>query len=93
VKTIHFKLNQEMEFDQELIDDAPNQGRFDEYAEYLLSSFDVQVDLNESVKYLRSTGGWEDSELQDIELNKARLLWIALLDCKEQSTNYWYMGG
>lgn len=92
MKTIHFKLNQEVEFDQELIDDAPKQGRFDECAEYLLESFDVQVDLKESVKYLKSTGGWTSDELQDLELNKARLLWLALLDCKEQGTTFWYMG-
>ena len=89
---IIFKLHKETEFSQDLIDDAPRQGPFDDYAEWILSTFDVQVSLDDSIKYLKTLGAWSLDELQDLETNKARLLWIALLDCKDQETNFWYMG-
>lgn len=92
MKTLTFKLHNEIEFPQELVDDAPKQGPFDEYAEHILSTFDIQVTLDDSISYLKRLGAWELSELQDLELNKSRLLWIALLDCKENGVNYWYMG-
>jgi ABC-type enterochelin transport system permease subunit len=50
------------------------------------------VSLEDSIKYLQTLGAWEDTELQDLEENKMRLLWIAILDCKENNTQYWYMG-
>lgn len=91
-KKIVFKYCKETKFPKKLVDDAPNQGQFDDYAEYILSTFDVQVSLEDSIKYLRLCGAWKLDELQDIELNKARLLWIAIIDCKENKTIYWYMG-
>lgn len=92
MKTLKFKLHSEIEFPQDLVDGAPTQGPFDSYADEILQDFHVEVSLADSIKYLKSTGGWEASELQDLETNKARLLWLALLDCKENESTFWYMG-
>lgn len=89
---LSFKLNQETKLPKRVIDDAPMQGPFDDYAEYLLGIYDVQVSLADSIEFLRRYGAWEDSELQDLETNKARILWLACLDCKERETRYFYMG-
>lgn len=87
-----FKLHHEIEFPQGLVDCAPLQGPFDNYAAQILEQYDVRVSLKDSITYLKRLGAWDDSDLQDLELNKARLLWVALLDCKENEVNYWYMG-
>jgi hypothetical protein len=89
---IIFKLHDETELPQEIIDDAPSSGRFDEFADYILKTYDVQCSLEDSIKYLKTLGAWELDELQDIDLNLSRLLWISILDCKENETQYWYMG-
>ena len=93
MQVLKFKLHGETEFPQDLIDDAPSQGQFDDYAEYVLETYDVQVTLDDAIRYLSGYGAWEDKELRDdIELTKARLLWLSILDCKENNTNYFYMG-
>lgn len=90
--TIVFKLHNETEFPQSMVDDAPLQGPFDDYADCILSSYNVEVSLSDSIKYLKGVGAWDTEELQDLETNKARLLWLALLDCNENETNLFYMG-
>ena len=90
--TISFKFNSETELPQDMIDGAPSNGPFDSYAEDLLDTYDIDVTLADSIKYLKEFGVWELDELQDIELNKARILWQACLYCKEEKTQYFYMG-
>lgn len=90
--TITFKLHRETKLPRQVIKDAPSQGAFDDYAESLLESYNIDVSLEDSQTYLKRLGAWEEHELQDLELNKRRLLWIACLDCKEEKTQYWYMG-
>jgi hypothetical protein len=90
--TLKFALHRETTFPQSLIDDAPSQGAFDGYAEDILTHCDVQVSLADSIAYLKRLGAWDDSELQDLRLNKMRLFWISLLDCQDNDTCYWYMG-
>lgn len=92
MKTIIFKYNHETSFPKEVIDKAPLSGPFDEYAEYLLNTFQVELDLNESIKYLKNYGAWTLEEMQDLETNKALMLWLAILDCKENKTTYFHMG-
>jgi hypothetical protein len=89
---ITFKLNQEVFIPKSVIRDAPEQGRFDEYAEWILENYRVEVSLEDSIKCLKGYGAWNESELQDLNANKSRLLWIACLDCKENKTCFWYMG-
>jgi len=92
MKTIEFKLNEETELPQEIIDDAPSCGPFDEYAEYLLKNYNIVITLEDSIDFLKDYGAWEKDELQDLETNKARILWLACINCKENNTNYFYMG-
>jgi len=87
-----FKYGEEIELPQDIIDDAPSQGAFDDYADYLVNRFDVRCSLKDSIKYLKRYGAWDLDELQDIELNVKRIFWTACLDCKENNTNYFYMG-
>ncbi len=91
-QVIKFILYQETRLPKEVVADAPRRGRFDDYAEYLLAAYDIQVTLSDSIRYLQHVGAWEDSELQDLDTNKARLLWLACMDCKENNTHYFYMG-
>jgi len=37
-----FKYGEEIELPQDIIDDAPSQGAFDDYADYLVNRFDVR---------------------------------------------------
>jgi len=92
MKTLIFKINTDIELPQNIINDAPYQGPFDDYAEYLLETYNIEVSLDDSIQYLKEYGAWTLEELQDLELNKARILWLACLNCKENNTNYFYMG-
>lgn len=92
MKTLTFKLNEETEFPQDLIDDAPSQGPFDEYAEYIIENFHIEMSLEDSIKFLKEYGAWDNEELQDLDRNIERVLWLSILDCKENNTNYFYMG-
>lgn len=89
---IMYRLHCETEIPCELIEEAPDSGPFDEYTDYILSRYEVDVTLEDSIAYLKRLGAWDTEDLHDLELNKARLLWISILDCKEQQTTYWCMG-
>ena len=91
-KVINFEYGSEVELPGKLIREAPASGRFDDYAKYLRTVLDVRVTLEDSQKYLKHVGAWEDDELQDLDDNIDRLLWIAFLDCQERETTFWYMG-
>lgn len=90
---IEFKLNAEVELPKEMIYSVPEQGRADDAVEAILRDYDIKVTLEDSIKYLKRIGDWTVDELQDLEANKSRLVWLACLDCQEQDTNLWYMGG
>jgi len=89
---IVFKIHTETELPQNFIDSMPRQGQADETCETLLKEYDIDVSLEDSTKYLKSLGAWDNEELTDLELNKMRLIWIACLDCQENETNRFYMG-
>jgi len=91
-KTIIFRLNQETKLPKKVIDEAPSTGKFDDYAEYLLETFDVECTLSDSIAYLKGVGAWTLDEMQDLETNKGRILWLACLECKDENTTYFYMG-
>lgn len=91
-KTIKFELHKETKLPKAIVKDAPSQGPFDSYAEWILDNYNVEVSLKDSAECLKSYGSWNEEELSNLEDNKARLLWLACLDCKEQETLYFYMG-
>jgi len=65
-------------------------GSCDAGIEELLMLLPIKKQLNNIdpkiiAKELRETGGWEDSELQDHEQNKRRLLWLACGDIEDET--------
>ena len=91
-KKLVFKINSETKLPWKVIEEAPRQGPFDDYADYLLATFDVQCSLDDSILYLKEFGAWEITEMLDLETNKGRILWQACGYCREEKTNYFYMG-
>ena len=89
---LRFSLHKGTEIPQDVIDALPKFGAADCIIGELRETVDVDVSLEDSREFLRSTGGWEDSELNNLDENKNRLLWIACLDCRENETTYFYMG-
>jgi hypothetical protein len=90
--TIEFKLHQETELPQDFIDSVPRSGRADEAVKYIQYDYNVECDKEDLIKFLKSYGAWESSELQDHNDNIDRLIWLACLDCQENETTYFYMG-
>lgn len=92
MKKINFKINTEIKLPREFIVGMPSSGPADEYVKGLLEEYNVVCSVKDAQQCLKSTGGWTLDELQDHDVNLARLVWIACLDCQEQETNYFYMG-
>lgn len=91
-QTIEFKLHTEIELPQDMIDSVPSQGQADSAVADILDMYHIEVSLKDSIAFLKGYGAWDDSELQDLERNKERIVWLACLDCKENDTQYFYMG-
>ena len=78
------KLFDEMpSYPKSLIKDAPSQGRFDDYARYIVQSYNIKADHHFIRRYLKDCGAWEESELLDNDANISRFLWITILNAKE----------
>lgn len=90
---ITFKLHAEVELPDDFINSVPMSGPADNAVSELREVYDVECSLDDSKEYLKTYGAWSDEELSDLDSNIDRLIWIACLDCQEQKTNYWYMGG
>lgn len=91
-KTIEFKLNEETELPQEVIDSIPMSGQADNAAAELRQDYNFDVSLDDSIKFLSSYGAWNKEELQDLDSNIDRIIWLACLDCQENNTTFFYMG-
>ena len=91
-KTIVFKINEETALPWAFIDSVPSQGRADDAVMELLEYWTVEVTLQDSIKYLNTFGAWELDELQDLDRNTERIVWIACLHCQENKTQFFYMG-
>lgn len=50
---------------------------------YIVAQF-RKLDANTIRNELKSVGAWDDSELQDIELNQKRIVWIAACNISEE---------
>lgn len=92
MKTLSFKLNNETRLPRKIIQDAPKSGAFDGYADFVCQKFNIEMTLQDSISYLKEFGAWSIEELQDIEANKRRVLWQAVMYCHEQNTSFFYMG-
>jgi len=79
------------DFPRGLIADMSRPGPVDAAATRWVNSGMVRVDDKNAMRiFLKEEGGWNDRELQVYEHNLARLLWIAVMDIKENGE--WYFG-
>ena len=91
-KKLRFRYGKETKIPRVILKDAPRSGPFDDYGASILADYDIDVPLEDSIKYLKNIGCWEPEELQDLEANKARLIWLSVMECLENKTNLFYMG-
>ena len=71
------------EYPSEVIEDAPKQGRFDDYADYLVESFEIEADHEMIRCCLKGFGAWTEQQLQEDEANVKKFLWLTILNAKE----------
>ena len=67
----------------DIIEDAPISGPFDDYAEFLVNNFEIHADHAIIKRYLKECGAWSKEELENIDDNVKRFLWITILNEKE----------
>lgn len=67
----------------DIIEDAPLSGPFDDYAEFLVNNFEIQADHAMIKRYLKECGAWSKEELENIDDNVKRFLWVTILNEKE----------
>lgn len=91
---INIKYNDFTEFPQEWIDSIPKQGAADTAISQIMLHNTVKCNRTAAIRYLANIGFDESEELEQEsdETLISRVLWIALLDCRENDTNEWYMG-
>ncbi len=94
MRFLTFELNKETRIPRALIEAMPESGPADETVDWALNRYTVLCKREHAMKYLASTGAWTREEMisEDLSLLHGRLIWLATLDCKEQKTNYFYMG-
>ena len=90
--TIKYELNKEIELPQDFIESIPMQGQADTFVAEVKQDYIVECSLEDSKAYLKNFGAWSDDELNNLDSNIDRLIWISCLDCQEQKTTYFYMG-
>jgi hypothetical protein len=90
--TLNFKLNGETYIPKRVREAVPLSGAADNAIAEMRRHVTVNVSLADSIAFLKSYGAWELSELQDLDSNIDRLLWLACLDCQENGSAYFYMG-
>lgn len=88
------KWNDFTEFPQDWIDSIPKQGAADTAISQIMMHNTVRCNRVAAIRYLANIGFDEPEELEQEtdETLTSRVLWIALLDCRENDTNEWYMG-
>lgn len=68
----------------DIIEDAPVSGPFDEYTEFLVNNFEIQADHAMIKRYLKECGAWSKEELENVDDNVKRFLWLTILNEKER---------
>ena len=91
---ITIKSNDFTEFPQDWIDSIPKQGAADTAISQIMMYNTVKCNRKAAINYLAGIGfdDFEELEQEDDETLTSRVLWIALLDCRENETTEWYMG-
>lgn len=91
---LQLKPNDFTELPQDWIDSLPAWGPCDNAISDIMRFNKVECDRKAAIRYLANIGYNEPEELEQEsdETLISRVLWIALLDCRENDTNEWYMG-
>ena len=88
------KPNGVTELPQDWIDSLPSWGACDNAMAEIMEWNKVNCDRFAAIQYLVDIGyaEREDLESEDDYTLTQRVLWIALLDCRENKSTEWYMG-
>jgi hypothetical protein len=88
------KPNGVTELPQDWIDSLPSWGACDNAMFDIMEWNKVDCDRSAAIQYLVNIGfsEREDLELEDDYTLTKHVLWIALLDCRENKSTEWYMG-
>ena len=91
---VTIKPNDFTEFPADWIDSIPTSGPADTAISQIMMYNTVKCDRTAAINYLADIGFDEPEELQQEsdETLTSRVLWIALLDCRENESTEWYMG-
>ena len=91
---VTIKPNDFTEFPTDWIESLPSWGACDTAISEIMMSNTVKCDREAAINYLAEIGYDEREELEQKsdESLTSRVLWIALLDCRENETTEWYMG-
>jgi len=91
---VTIKPNDFTEFPTDWIESLPSWGPCDNAIWDIMRFNTVVCDRAAAIRYLAGIGYDEPDELElrDDEELTSRVLWIALLDCRENDTTEWYMG-
>ena len=88
---ITFKQHDFVTLPQEWIDSMPRHGACDEAIAELMSSHTVNCERDDSLRYLMSIG-FDGIEQDDSDSLTSKVLWMALMDCRDNNSTEWYMG-
>lgn len=91
-KTIKFELNKETKLPKVVIEAIPQSGAADDAVRDLRREYNFECSLQDSIEFLKRYGAWNNEELQDLDDNIDRIIWLACLDCRENNTTWFYMG-
>ena len=88
------KHNDFTELPQHWIDSLPSWGACDNAMAEIMEWNTVECDRSAAIQYLVDIGfaEREDLEQEDDYTLTQRVLWVALLDCRDNESTNWYMG-
>ena len=91
---INFKADSFVTLPQEWIDSLPRWGSCDTAISEIMMFNTITCDRDEAIDYLTHVGFDEPDTLNDESSDTlvSRVLWIALLDCRENQSTNWYFG-
>lgn len=91
---ITFKANSYVTLPQDWIDSLPKWGSCDTAISQIMMFNIITCDRDEAIDYLTHVGFDEPDALNEEsdDTLMSRVLWIALLDCRENQSTEWYLG-
>lgn len=88
---ITFKLHEFTELPEDMIWTLPKYGPCDQAIDHLMHTNKISCSRQDAICFLKSYGLDLDPEDSTYELI-SKVLWIAIMDCRENQTTQFYMG-